>query len=86
MTNADLSRELLQRLAGLRPLSTDLRFGQLLATLGWLGEDMTGRTLWDIEDEELLQVVERFHQDLARRQENIAEPVALNKPPPQEHV
>jgi hypothetical protein len=70
--NPDLPQELLQRLDALQRLAMDMRFGQLLATLGLLGEDMTGRTLWEIEDEQLLEVLERFRQDLARREQSIA--------------
>ena len=44
-----------------------MRLGQLLATVAMLGEDSTGRSLWDIEDDELAAAVERFAGDLARR-------------------
>ncbi len=50
----------------------DVRFGQLLANLGFLAEDMSDRTLWDIEDTELLQVIERHRTDLSKRQPNDA--------------
>jgi hypothetical protein len=70
--SANVSQDLLTRLAALRPLCPDMRFGQMLATLGVLGEDMVGRTLWDIEDDQLADVVERFRQDLARRGEGPA--------------
>jgi hypothetical protein len=68
--NVDLSNDLLARLSDLRDRCPEMRFGQLLATLGLLAEDTTGRSLWDIEDEELVDVLERFRQDLARREEN----------------
>jgi hypothetical protein len=32
-----------------------------------LGEDETGRSLWDIDDEQLAAAVERSASDLARR-------------------
>ncbi len=32
-----------------------------------LGEDSTGRSLWDIEDDELAAAAERFADDLSRR-------------------
>jgi hypothetical protein len=32
-----------------------------------LGEDSTGRSLWDIEDDELAAAIERFAGDLSRR-------------------
>jgi hypothetical protein len=44
-----------------------MRLGQLMATLGLLGEDATGRSLWDLEEEELAAALERFASDLARR-------------------
>src|SRR5215469_16875242 len=45
-----------------------MRFGQFLATVGMLGEDDTGRSLWDIEDEELAVALERFARGLSPRQ------------------
>jgi hypothetical protein len=48
-----------------------MRFGQMLATLGVLAEDAPSRSLWDIEDEELLGVLEWFRQDLARREQGV---------------
>jgi hypothetical protein len=42
--------DILRNLAVLCELSPDVRFGQLLANLGFLAEDMSDRTLWDIED------------------------------------
>jgi hypothetical protein len=44
-----------------------MRIGEFLATGGMLGEDDTGRSLWDIEDEALAIAVERFARDLTRR-------------------
>lgn len=37
---------LLQRLDETRRLCPDMRLGQILATIGTLGEDATGRSLW----------------------------------------
>ena len=48
-------------------LSPDVRLGQLLAHLGFLGEDQTGRTLWDIDDEQLLAVLDHHRGELAGR-------------------
>jgi hypothetical protein len=70
--STDLSKDLLARLSGLRELAADMRFGQLLATLGLLAEDTTGRSLWDIEDDEMVEAMERLRQDLARREQSIA--------------
>jgi hypothetical protein len=60
-------QEALAVLAELCELSPDARLGQLLAHLGFLGEDQTGRTLWDIEDEQLLAVLYHHRAELVER-------------------
>jgi hypothetical protein len=60
-------REALANLAELCELSPDVRLGQLMAHLGFLGEDQTGRTLWDIDDEQLLAVMYHHRAELAAR-------------------
>jgi hypothetical protein len=69
--NSDRPDDLLRAIATVRRMCPDLRFGQMLATLDLLGEDMTERNFWDIEDGELLGVVERFRRDLLRREEPV---------------
>jgi hypothetical protein len=66
MTSKTVS-ELLDLLAELCALSPDIRLGQLLAHLGFLGEDQTGRTLWDIDDEQLLNVMYEHRGELTAR-------------------
>jgi hypothetical protein len=58
---------LIEKLADLRLLSPDVRFGQLLANLGFLVEDQTDQTLREVEDDRLLEIMERHRVDLARR-------------------
>ena len=60
-------QEALAVLAELCDLSPDVRLGQLLAHLGFLGEDQTGRTLWDIDDEQLLAVLYHHRGELVAR-------------------
>jgi len=60
--------ELIEKLADIHLLSPDVRFGQLLANLGFLVEDQTDQPLRDIEDHRLLEVMEKHRTDLARRQ------------------
>jgi hypothetical protein len=60
--------ELIEKLAELQQLSPDVRFGQLLANLGFLVEDQTDQSLWDVEDTTLLAVIEKHRADLLRRQ------------------
>ena len=63
-----MQQDILRSLAALCELSPGVRFGQLLANLGFLAEDMADRTLWEIEDAALLQVLERHRADLSKRQ------------------
>ncbi len=61
-------REALAVLAEVCELSPDVRLGQLLAHLGFLGEDRTARSLWDIDDEQLLAVLYQHRAELVARQ------------------
>lgn len=67
MIAVDRQSDVLQRLQEVRHLCPEMRLGQLLATVGMLGEDSCGRSLWDLEDDELSAAVERFANDLRRR-------------------
>jgi len=59
---------LIEKLAEIQQLSPDVRFGQLLANLGFLVEDQTDQSLWDVDDARLLEVMEKHRADLLRRQ------------------
>ena len=67
MTAIEVQAAVIARLDEVRRLCPDMRLGQLLATVEMLGEDATGRSLWDIEDDDLAAAVERFVADLSRR-------------------
>lgn len=67
MIALDLQSSVLHRLETVRRLCPEMRLGQILAAVGMLGEDSTGRSLWDIEDDQLSAAVERFASDLSRR-------------------
>ncbi len=60
-------REALSILAELVDLSPDIRLGQLFAHLGFLGEDQTGRSLGNIDDEQLLAVLYHHRGELTAR-------------------
>lgn len=62
-------REALAIMAELCDLSKDVRLGQLLAHLGFLGEDQMGRSLWNIDDEQLLAVLYHHRAELAAQRE-----------------
>lgn len=61
-------REALAVLVEVCEMSPDVRLGQLLAHLGFLGEDQTGRSLWDIDDEQFLAVLYHHRSELTARQ------------------
>jgi hypothetical protein len=63
----DVKRGLLATLAELVELAPDVRLGQLMDFLGFLGEDQVGRGLGDIDDDELLAVMLRHRSDLRAR-------------------
>ena len=65
--NSATRREALDVLAELCELSPDVRLGQLMAHLGFLGQDQADRSLWDIDDEQLLAVLYRHRKELAAR-------------------
>jgi hypothetical protein len=65
-------REALAVLAEVCELSPDVRLGQLLAHLGFLGEDQTGRSLWDVDDEQLLAILYHHRAELVGRQPDSA--------------
>lgn len=65
--NSTTQHELLEKLADLHALSPGVRFGELLANLGFLVEDQTDQTLREVEDHRLLEVMENHRIDLARR-------------------
>ena len=68
MTTEDLSDRILGSLDEVRARCPELRFGQLIATIGMLAEDETGHTLWDVEDADFAAALERFTADLTRRE------------------
>lgn len=61
--------ELIEKVTELQQLSPGVRFGQLLANLGFLVEDQTDQSLGDVEDARLLEVMEKHRADLLRRQQ-----------------
>jgi hypothetical protein len=67
MKTTDLTAGLLERLGEVRERCPEMRFGQVLATVGSLAEDETGHSLWEVEDKEFAAALKRFAEDLARR-------------------
>lgn len=62
-----MQREALAVLAEVWALSPDVRLGQLMAHLGFLGEAHVGKGLGYIEDDELIAVLYRHRAELRAR-------------------
>jgi hypothetical protein len=73
---SDIQRETIRLLAEVWALSPDVRLGQLLAHLGFLGEAHVGHGLGDIEDDEIMAILERHKEELTARLQGIS-----NQPP-----
>jgi hypothetical protein len=76
MTTANLLDQVLVQLDDVRIRCPELRFGELIATIGMLAEDETGHSLWDIQNADFAAALERFSADMARRGLATAEPKA----------
>ncbi len=76
----EIQREALATLAEVWALSSDVRLGQLLAHLGFLGEVHLGRGLGDIDDDELVGVLHRHRAELLARTEDTPDPVSCSEP------
>ncbi len=64
---SDTQREALAVLAEVWSLSPDVRLGQLMAHIGFLGDVHVGRGLGYIEDDELVAVLYRHRTELIAR-------------------
>ena len=69
----DVQREALAVLAEIWALAPDMRLGQLMAHLGFLGEVHVGKGLGYIEDDELMAVLYRHRAELRARLEGTPE-------------
>jgi hypothetical protein len=60
-------QEILQILERLSELTTDVRFGQLIANLSYLAIGPTNEAIWDMEDEQLVVALRKHIADLSLR-------------------
>ena len=61
-------REILQHLERISELAPEVRFGQLVANLVFLAAGPWNETLWDLEDDELLEAIRQHVNDLEQRE------------------
>jgi hypothetical protein len=67
-----LHKKLLEKLQTACDESPAVRFGQLLANLALLVEDQSDRSLWDIEDQDLIEILETHLKQLSQRKAHTA--------------
>ena len=60
-------QEILTRLVRLSELAPDIRFGQLIANLAFIAAGPWDRTLWDLEDEQMVGAIRQMETDLSQR-------------------
>src|SRR5262249_54263415 len=66
-----LRQEILTRLARLSELAPDMRFGQLIANLAFMAAGSWDQTLWDLEDNQLVEAIRQMESDLSQRTNEI---------------
>jgi hypothetical protein len=62
-----LRQEILARLARLSELAPDMRFGQLIANLAFMAAGPWDQTLWNLEDDQLVEAIRQLEADLSQR-------------------
>ena len=67
-----IQKQILEKFGCLCEASPGVRIGQLTANLGFLAEDATDRTLWDIDDEDLLRLIEKHLAEMSSRHAKLA--------------
>lgn len=65
-------REALSILTEICSLTPEIRLGQLWGHLGFLGEGMMGKSLAYLEDDQMIQVLKRHRDQLAKRMAEVA--------------
>ena len=71
----ETQREAISVLGELCGLAPEIRLGQLLSHLSFLGESHIGRGLADLEDDELIAIMYRHRAELRARLKGVADPV-----------
>ncbi len=73
----EIQREALAVLAEVWALSPDVRLGQLMAHLGFLGEAHLDRGLGNIEDDEIIAILYRHRAELLARLQGTPESAGI---------
>lgn len=66
-------QEILSRLVHISELAPELRFGQLIANLSFIAAGPWDKSLWDLEDDQLIKAIRQLENDLRLRSAAIEE-------------
>jgi hypothetical protein len=64
--------ELLQVLTELSEVCPDMRLGQLIVNLSYLARGLSNESIWDMEDEELLEAARKHLEEWRARRGAVA--------------
>jgi hypothetical protein len=78
---SDMQREAIAVLTEVWNLSPDVRLGQLMAHLDFLGESLLGKGLGYIEDDEIIAILYRHRAELKARLDGTPTESPLNPTP-----
>jgi hypothetical protein len=67
-------QEVLQVLAELSAICPEVRLGQLIANLSYLARGLANESIWDMEDEELLEAARKHLEQWQARRGVAAKP------------
>lgn len=65
-------QEVLQVLSELSAIAPEVRFGQLLANLSYLAKGLSNESIWDMEDQELLDAARKHLEEWRSRRGVVA--------------
>ena len=65
--SSPVRQEVLQVLAELSEICPEVRLGQLIANLSYLARGLSNESIWDMEDEELLEAARKHLQEWRAR-------------------
>ena len=70
--SSTVRQELLRVLAELSEVCPEVRLGQLIANLSYLARELSIESIWDVEDEELLEAARKHLQEWRSRRGAVA--------------
>lgn len=70
--SSPVRQELLRVLAELSEVCPEVRLGQLIANLSYIARGLANESIWDMEDEELLEAARKHLQEWRARRGAVA--------------